>query len=255
LQSRLRPGDRWRCEQAPDEGWIRFGEDQALVEGARIRFERPADYVRSLRPFGLVVDNRRIPLPYSTLPDGEPQERFGMAVRALDDLWFLTPEHLFRGDGMVWSEVQTNLAALRVVWLGEAGVVWVLGAAEKDADNSAQALRWEVAHDTFARFATPGAIQVRRAGVVGGWGLETPDRERSPFWLLGKRAVYWWNGRSFGAMDTPVEIRDGARQAWVSAQGALWVVGANRGLDGSAADGDGLGGAVFRLAPFEGSSQ
>jgi hypothetical protein len=231
VESRLREG-RFTCEQAQGDllypGSRARGDGPHVLElavgGSSIRFEPPAGYGGG--PYGLVIDGRRVPLPPGVTE---------LAARSVDEIWVAgfhfgqDPGGLWRGDGLGWRPIPLpDDTGPERVWIGENGLVWVLGPAGTERGRSwgdeldrrertMGLLRLDQQRSAWTRFATPGLLSVH-----GG---------EHDFWLLGKESFYVWDGRALSRAAAPLVLgrflhEDGQPvDAWRSPSGALWVAG------------------------------
>ncbi len=254
VEAHLGKGGRWACAQGKDDmvqpGSRGRGDGPRAMEksvgGAAVRFEGPAVLVNVLGGYSLVVDGRRVPLP----ADVERARDVGFEARGPADLWLWRSDggRVWRGNGLAWTPLRTELAQVAGVWFADPGSAWMLGSM---GEGNELLVRWDLgprpglradeppsAPGPARRFETPGATIVLHS-------------DRPDFWLLGKTAFYFWDGRDLRRAEAPLDVED----AWRSRRGEVWVAGGERGAQGKAApqgDPPPAPGAVYRLRAPEG---
>ncbi len=230
-----RPGaSGWVCEQGTDDnvypGSRGSGDpghaEEVTLEGVAIRFEGPAHLVNSYGGYHLTIAGRAVPLP-----DELDLLRKGFLARSPGDLWLwnLDEGHLFHGDGLTWTPVETGLGSIEEVW-ATPGFVWVLG--------DEVLVQRGVDAGTERRYSVPGARSVL-AGAAEFWllGREANITDAGPIADMKAESFYFWDGKALSRAAAPLAF--GA--AFRSPSGDVWIAGAERKSDEPA-------GAVVRVA-------
>jgi hypothetical protein len=230
IESRLQ-GGRWTCEQDDGDGLLHVNVEDRSVGGASIRLETPGEFINPIGGYTLVLDGRRIPLPGEV--DYAGRLRAGLAVLAPDDLFFWIDDgRVWRGNGVTWAPFPLGLQSLVDLWAtpGAAStrVAWALGT------EAGLLLRWG-ADGPVQRTPTPGAE----------WMIQAKD---GGFWLMGKSALYHFDGHRLTRVPTPLDLEIDSRRLWLGQGGEIWIVGADRHAQVKTPEGMVPAGAVFRMA-------
>lgn len=232
VEAHLGKGGRWSCHQGKGDlihpGSRGRGDgphaDELTAGGSTFRFEGPARLVNPLGGYSLVVDGRRVPLPADV-----GFTNLGFAARGPGELWLWSSGggQLWRGNGLGWSAVPTEIGAIEELWTEGQAIVWIRG------DEAL--LRWDTETGAQQLFALPTAT----GRIPAGKG----------FWILGKEAFYLWNGRALHRLAAPLEPMASAR----SPGGEIWVAGSVPGSIRPDSEDKGVG-VVVRLPAIEGST-
>lgn len=213
VESRLGQNGRWSCEQGKEDlvypGAAGRGDGlhalELSLDGASLHFEGPAVLVNRYGGHLLLVDGRRVPLPA-----GLPYEGARFVARAPDDLWLWGEDgRVWRGNGLTWAPQRADLASVADIWFAAPASAWLLGAM---GEGEEQLLRWDLDKGGGQVFETPGA-----ASMLG---------DGRDFWLVGKTALYHWDGVALRRTEPPLAVEDSGR-AWRGPSGEIWLVGAD----------------------------
>ena len=232
VEAHLGKGGRWSCHQGKGDlihpGSRGRGDgphaEELTAGGSTFRFEGPARLVNPLGGYSLVVDGRRVPLPADV-----GFTNLGFAARGPGELWLWSSGggQLWRGNGLGWSAVPTEIGSIEELWTEGQAIVWIRGDEEL--------LRWDTETGARQLFALPTAT----GRIPAGKG----------FWILGKEAFYLWDGRALSRLAAPLEPMASAR----SPGGEIWVAGSVPGSIRPESEDKGVG-VVVRLPAIEGST-